>query len=257
VQALLDAGADPTRSWLPTSGIVVKPLHALVAAIVVDQPLHALAAASPSGHGSGPDFDAKLSLMLAAGARLEAMNSCGLTPLAIAAHNERAAAFDALLAAGARASALRVNVNKSSAKYWTVLHSLAAKNYAAMIQRVLATGVLDVDVRAGKAFNKRTPLHEAASHDAPRAVSALLAAGASLAATDADGLVALELAIAFSSLKVARLLVDATPPAGRARYKRAAVTVVVRCHRAASAAPCDAGAAAKLAAAQAVAALFA
>jgi len=47
------------------------------------------------------------------------------------------------------------------------------------------------------------------------------------------------------------------PPACRSRYKRIAVTAMVRCHRAATAAPGNAGAAAKLAAAQAVAALFA
>ena len=65
------------------------------------------------------------------------------------------------------------------------------------------------------------------------------------------------MAIACCSPKAARLLVEATPPSSRGRYKRAAVTVVVRCHCAATAAPGDAGAAAKLAAAQAVAALFA
>jgi len=52
-------------------------------------------------------------------------------------------------------------------------------------------------------------------------------------------------------------LLEATPSAGHARYKRAALTVVVRCHRVAAAAPSDAAAAATLAAAQAVAALFA
>jgi len=64
-------------------------------------------------------------------------------------------------------------------------------------------------------------------------------------------------AIACSSLRAARLLVEATPPAGRARYKRAAAAAVVCCHRTATATPRDAGVAAKLTAAQAVAALFA
>ena len=53
--------------------------------------------------------------------------------------------------------------------------------------RVVATGVLHVDVRTGPASYKRTPLHCAATCDASRAVGALLAAGASLAATDAEG----------------------------------------------------------------------
>jgi len=190
--------------------------------------------------------------------RAEAMDSRGVTPLATAAFNDRIAAYDALLAAGARASALHVKIGDSQAFYETALHFLAAKNHVAMIERVLATGVLEVDVRAGPARFKRTPLHTAAEHDASRAVGVLLAAGASLAATDTDGgRDALGLAITFSSLKVARLLVEATPPAGRARYKRAAVTAMVRCHRAATAAPLNAAAAAMLAAAQAVAALFA
>ena len=63
--------------------------------------------------------------------------------------------------------------------------------------------------------------------------------------------------IGISNPKAARLLVEATPPAGRARYKRTAVTAVVARHRAAAAVPSDAAAAAKLAAARAVAALFA
>jgi len=112
-------------------------------------------------------------------------------------------------------------------------------------------------VRTGPALFKLTPLHCAASKNAHDAVGVLLAAGASLAATDADGDDALEVAVSCSSLKAARLLVEATPPADRARYKRSAVAAVEDCERAAAAAPGDAGVAAKLAAARAVAALFA
>jgi len=183
-------------------------------------------------------------VLLAAGARLEAVDSRGMTPFVVAAYQDRIAAYDALLAAGAQTRALRENTGESQAKFMTVLHHLA-------------TGVLEVDVRAGPARFKRTPLHTAAAHDASRAVGALLAAGASLAFTDTQGKDALGLAIGFSSAKAARLLVEATPLANRARYKRAAVTAVVARHRAAAAVPSDAAAAAKLAAAQAVAALFA
>jgi hypothetical protein len=138
VQALLDAGADPNGDGLPdASGGVGKPLHALAAM-----------------SSSSSDFDAKLSLLLAAGARLEAVNSRGRTPLVAAEFNERAVAFDALLAAGARTSALRVNINSSPAELTTALHVVAGKNNAAMIQCVLATGVLAVDVRAGPAHFK-------------------------------------------------------------------------------------------------------
>ena len=126
-----------------------------------------------------------------------------------------------------------------------------------MIQRVLVTGVLAVDVRAEPAHMKRTPLQWGTAFDVSRAVGALLAAGASLAATGTWGYDALGLAIHFSSPKAARLLEDATPPKGRARYKRAAVTAVVRCRSAAAAAPGNADVAATLADAQAVAAQFA
>ena len=69
VQALLDAGADPNGDGLPdASGGVGKPLHAL-------------ATVSPSGYGSGSDFNAKLSLLLSAGARFEAVNSRSRTAL--------------------------------------------------------------------------------------------------------------------------------------------------------------------------------
>jgi len=137
-----------------------------------------------------------------------------------------------------------------------LLHQLAGQNNAAMLECVLATGVLEVGVRAGPRNYKRTPLHYAALHDAPRAVSALLAAGASLSATDANGEDALVVAISFSSTKAARVLLEATPPMGRARYMRPTFNVVVNRHRAAAAAPSDAAAAAQLAAAHAVAALF-
>ena len=210
VAALLAAGADPA---------------ALVAWPNVDssksiRPLHALAIENPSGDAR--DFGDKLRLLLDAGADLEATNSRSWTALLTAAYNGRLVALDALLAAGAKVSSLRVNTGTDAAHFETVLHQVAAKNDAALIARVLATGVLDVDMRAGPAAGlmRRTPLHMAAGHDAPLAVSALLAAGASLTATDACGLNALQLAIAVSSAKAARPLVEATPRAARPRYAR-------------------------------------
>ena len=117
---------------------------------------------------------------------------------------------------------------------------------------------LDVDVRAGPApsWRRFTPLHTAASYDAPRAVSALLAGGASLTATDADGMTALQVALERSRAQAAWPLVEATPVAARERAAREAHTVAAR-ERDAAARPGDVDATAKLAAARAIAALLA
>ena len=247
VRALLAAGADATTASLESA-----PRSAVSKML----PLHALALENP--HGDPRDFSDKLRLLLDAGAQLEATGDSGRTALVVAAIYERAAAFDALLAAGAQVSALRVNIGPDAAHFNTVLHELAAKNDGSLIPRVLATRALDVDVRAGPAMGRCTPLHVAAFKDAPRAVSALLAGRASLTATDGDGLTALQVAIGHSSTKAARPLVEATPRAERARCTQLAALVVAACARAAAAAhPGDAAAAAKLAAAREVAALLA
>jgi hypothetical protein len=242
VAALLAAGADPTA------------LHAVSDSTKPPvRPLHALAIENP--HGDARDFGDKLRLLLDAGVDLEATDSRSQTALLLAAYQGRLAAFDALLAVGARVSALRANIGPDAAGFMTVLHQLASSNNAALIARVLATGVLDVDVCAGPANERLTPLHWAAMKDAPLAVSALRAGGASLTATHAGGVNALQLAIAHSSAKAARLLVAATPRAARAGYKREAAAVVAVHARDAAARPGDATLAAKLAAAREVAAL--
>ena len=219
-------------------------------------PLQALARSNQNGDPR--DFSDKLWLLLVAGAKLEATSDYGRTALLVAASNERAAAFDALLAAGAQVSALRVNCGPDAAHFNTVLHELAAKNNGSLIPRVLATRALDVDVRTGPVAGRGTPLHIAAYKDAPRAVSALLAGGASLTATDGENsMTALQLAIAMSSAKAARPLVEATPRAERARLRRDAARAEAACARDAAARPGDAAVAAKLAAAREVALLLA
>ena len=248
MQALLAAGADPN---IPTQ------MRSYTATTLMKRPLHALAVHNPSGDPR--DFGAKLRLLLDAGADLEAASDSGWTALVEAALCERPAAFDALLAAGAQASALRVNFGADAAHFNTVLHQLAGSNDAPLITRVLATRALDVDVRAGPAptWRRFTPLHMAACHDAPRAVSALLAGGASLTATNADGTTALQVAISLSSAQAARPLVEAMPRAARARHVREAAHVVAARARDAAARPVDVDATAKLTAAREIAALLA
>jgi hypothetical protein len=246
VEALLAAGADAVA---PSQARAAKPG-------VLSLPLHALATANP--RGDPRDFRDKLRLLLDAGADLEATGPAGKTALAIAVGNQRPAAFDVLLAAGAQPRALLCTMDDpDAARAPTVLHFLAEHDDAALIPRVLATRVLDVDARAGATLGHFTPLHVAAASDAPRSVSALLAAGASLAATTAGDMTALQLAIDRSCAKAARPLVEATPPADRPRYAREAAHVIACCARRTAARPSDAAAVAELAAARAVAALLA
>ena len=284
-QAVLDAivaspGGFPAHAVAASPGVLHKALQASTASFVAallaagadaaamntisesidgtaqmrGVPLHALVAGSPPGDAR--DFGDKLRLLLGAGADLEAPTERAVSPLVLAAYSERLVAFDALLAAGARVSALRVNLGRDAAHFESVLHHLAMTNKAALIPRVLATGALDVDVRAGPARQRLTPLHSAAYNDAPQAVSALLAGGASLTATDGDGENALQLAIYRGSTKAARPLVAATPPAARARHQREAARVVAVHRRDAAARPGDAALAAKLAGAREIAALL-
>jgi hypothetical protein len=248
VQALLAAGADPNAP---------APMRSYADTTSMMRPLQALVVESPSGDPR--DFGAKLRLLLDAGADLEATNDSGRTALVEAAVSKRPTAFDALLATGAQATALRINCGPDAAHFNTVLHQLAVSSDVSLITRVLATRALDVDVRAGPAptWRRFTPLHMAAAGDAPRAVSVLLAGGASLTATDADGMTALQVAIDRSSAQAARPLVEATPRAARARHAREAARAVAARARNAAARPGDAVAAAKLAAARAIAALLA
>ena len=249
VQALLAAGADPNAP------APMRSSFEGAATTLMMCPLHSLVVENPSGDPR--DFDAKLRLLLDAGADLEAISNLGRTALVEAAGSKRPAAFDALLAVGAQASALRVNCGPDEARFNTVLHQLAVSNDASLITRVLATRALDVDVRAGPAYDRFTPLHTAAYRDAPQAVNALLAGGASLTAADATGITALQLAIDCSSAQAARPLVEATPRAARARAAReAALALAVRA-RNATAHPGDVDATAKLAAARDIATLLA
>ena len=247
VQALLGAGAAATAPFrLPLTDSSLSMMA----------PLFVLALLQWSGDPR--DFRDKLRLLLDAGADLEATDDSGCTALVAAALSERPAAFDALLAAGAQASALRVNFGPDAARFNSVLHLLAAKNDAVLIPRVLATGALDTEFRAGEADDYATPLQFAAKCDAPRAVSALLAGGASLTDTTVNGMNALQVAINRSCAQAARPLVEATPRAAHTWLAReAACVVAVRAREAAAARPGDTAAVTRFAAAREIAALLA
>ena len=250
VKALLAAGADPLAQYrVATIGDE--------RATAYYSPVHSLALLNPNC--DPVDFRDKLRLLLDAGAELEATTTGSRTALLLAALNQNAAAFDALLAAGAQTSALCVNIGPSVAESLTVLHQLAFWNNAELITRIAATGAMSVDKRAGAAPGSCscTPLQYAALHDAPRAVAALLAAGASITATDAAGCDALTTAVRRSSAKAARPLVDATPRTRRARYKRQAAGCVVFRSSELAANRADTDAVAALADARAIVALLA
>jgi hypothetical protein len=107
VAALLAAGADPASMNEISSSVDGTAQQG--------RPLHALALANPNGDAR--DLGDKLRLLLDAGADLEATDGVSWTPLVTAVINERLVAFDALLAAGARASSLRTNTGFIAASF--------------------------------------------------------------------------------------------------------------------------------------------
>ena len=246
VRQLLRAGADANAAHM---------VHDAAGMSCTRLPLHMLVASNIKC--GGVDFEEKLRLLLDAGADVEGANGLGWTPLVAAAMSEFPAAFDALLLAGAKTSALRKTMRLPTGTQ-TLLHFLATVDQAVLLERVLATGALGVDARVdartGPAGNKQTPLHAAAVMDSANAVRVLLAAGASLTAVDENGDDALLMAIRFSAARAARLLVDATPP--RKRTLHAAMAMMAAGYLGRPGAPMSATAVADLAAAQEIAAMF-
>ena len=118
------------------------------------------------------------SILIAAGADVNAKNNNGFTPLhwALSNDHESASAVSILIAAGA-------DVNAKSDNGSTPLHQAAIRDRASPISILTAAGA---DVNA-KNNNGSTPLHQAAFHGRASAVSVLITAGADVNAKNNDG----------------------------------------------------------------------
>ena len=137
-----------------------------------------------------------LTALLAAGANPEAADASGDTALVIAACLGQAACLEALLAAGA---STEVTANSGD----TALIIAASNGLVPCLEALLAGGAsMDaVNQRAGM-----SALHCAVTVHQPAAVRCLVAAGADLAARDAQGRTPRELAEALGKPGLARLL---------------------------------------------------
>ena len=140
--------------------------------------------------------------LLAAGAKVEAPNRYGVTPLFVAATNGNATVIERLLKAGANANS-STSANTESGEGEPALIAAARTGNADAVKALLAHGA---DVHAGEKWRKQTALMHAAAANAPRAVEALLDAGAVVAATADGGFTALHYAARAGAIDAARVL---------------------------------------------------
>ena len=203
VEALLAAGADPraqSASSPPAPGVHITPLHTAAATghlAVVEVLLAAGAdptARHPDGGGTPLHYGGEAaSVLVAAGADVEARNYAGRTPLHTASNAEE---IEALAAAGA-------NVEARDERGRTPLHLAGPEKVAALV----AAGA-NVDARDERGW---TPLHHEvirrfthseefpeltsrALADSRARIEALIAAGANIEARDERGNTPLHLA---------------------------------------------------------------
>ncbi len=186
--ALLDAGADPAvrdttgatvlyHACETTDGPTVAKILALrgedinVANAEGFTPLHAAAVKSDAS---------ALTVLLEAGARVDAVDSAGRTPLWYAADYGRAACAKELLEAGA-------SVENSARNGFSALHRAAGGGKLELVRMLLDAGT-HPDVRAA---DSSTPLMHAVAEGDTDCVVLLLRAGADPDAADRNGSTAL------------------------------------------------------------------
>ena len=110
--------------------------------------------------------------LLRAGARADATNDTGVTPLYLACMNRNAVMVDKLLAAGA-------NPNAALVKGETVLMMCARSGNASAVKALLLRGA---DVNAAEPVHSQTALMWAVAQRRPEVVEVLLEAGANVRA---------------------------------------------------------------------------
>lgn len=124
------------------------------------------------------DDAARVGVLLAAGADVEARTPDGFTPLQLAAYFGAPGAAGTLLLAGADVHAVSGNPMRIQP-----LHAAAAGRHGEVAGLLIAAGA-DVDARQSHGY---APLHSAAQNGDAALVDALLAAGADRSATTDDG----------------------------------------------------------------------
>ena len=138
-------------------------------------------------------------LLIAAGANVDARNELGVTPLSLAALNAGADMAAALVAAGADPNAARLSGE-------TVLMTAARTGSAKLVRALLAAGA---DTRGRGHFKGQTPLMWAASEGHADIVEVLLEVGADVQARSQHGTTALLLAARHGDVETARVLLAA------------------------------------------------
>jgi uncharacterized protein len=145
------------------------------------------------------DFETA-TLLLEAGARVDAVNRYGVPPLHLAGQNGNAEMVRTLLRHGA-------DPNSALPEGETALMTAARTGDVATIEALLAAGA---DVDAEESWRGQTALMWAAAENNAAAVDALLSAGADMNATSAGGeFTALKFAVRAGAIDATRALLDA------------------------------------------------
>ena len=152
----------------------------------------------PPGSSATPwERESIVAILLGAGAKFDAKDAHGRTPVYWAASRGHHTVVEALLEAGADGSVRAMNGT-------TPLHAAAMRNTSRVMRVLLATDV-EADARDE---NGDTPLHAAASRGLISGVQVLLGAGTEVESKDDDGNTPLSLAVQHERDVVAEILRD-------------------------------------------------